>query len=99
VARHPKIFPLVAPLAWRGYETVARRLLGSGVALLSRAEAAVTDRLHGHILCLLLRIPHVLIRDRFGKLDSFQSTWQTNAATYDPGELGNAVDRARSLAG
>jgi exopolysaccharide biosynthesis predicted pyruvyltransferase EpsI len=99
VAGHPRAFRVVAPLTWRAYERVARTLLRSGVARISRAEAVVTDRLHGHILCLLLGIPHVLIRDRFGKLDSFQSTWRTNAPIYDPGSLEDAVDRARSLAG
>ncbi len=86
--------------AWRGYELVSRRLLRSGVRLLSRGEAVVTDRLHGHILCLLLAIPHVVVPDRFGKVASFHATWGTGTPIVDGAAgLGVAIDRARGLVG
>jgi pyruvyl transferase EpsO len=61
--RHAAIRALFAAMVrWRvrfGYEVV-----GSGRVL-------VTDRLHGHILALLLGVPHVLIETGFGKVRGF----------------------------
>ncbi|WP_276524270.1 polysaccharide pyruvyl transferase family protein, partial [Enterobacter hormaechei] len=46
----------------------ARRRVERGLRLLSRGERIVTDRLHGHILSLLLGIPHVVLDNDYGKL-------------------------------
>lgn len=46
-----------------------------GLALLSRGETLVTDRLHGHILAVLLGIPHVVHDNSYGKLGSYISAW------------------------
>ena len=35
----------------------------------------VTDRLHGHILCSLLDIPHVLLDNADQKLSAYHNTW------------------------
>jgi pyruvyl transferase EpsO len=35
----------------------------------------VTDRLHGHILSVLLGIPNVLMDNSYGKNQSFYATW------------------------
>jgi pyruvyl transferase EpsO len=53
----------------------ARQRLDRGCRLLSRGRAVITDRLHGHILCLLLGIPHVLLDNSYGKNRSFYETW------------------------
>jgi exopolysaccharide biosynthesis predicted pyruvyltransferase EpsI len=42
---------------------------------LSQGRAVVTDRLHGHILSLLLDLPHVVLDNRIGKLRSYYETW------------------------
>jgi pyruvyl transferase EpsO len=55
---------------WRAGQRVAR-----GCRILTMGRVVVTDRLHGHILCCLLGIPHVIVGDRFGKLRSFYDTW------------------------
>lgn len=64
---------------WSGvhatYRPLARQRLERGVSLLSSARTVVTDRLHGHILCLLLGIPHLVVDDRYGKVDAFRRTW------------------------
>ncbi len=57
------------------YQPLAEKRLQRGLRLLSTAEVVVTDRLHGHILCLLLGIPHVLLDTRHGKLSAFHRTW------------------------
>jgi exopolysaccharide biosynthesis predicted pyruvyltransferase EpsI len=57
------------------YGLLARQRLEYGRGLLSRARVVVTDRLHGHVLSLLLGIPHVIMDDRYGKTRSFYETW------------------------
>lgn len=69
-----------------------------GVRLLTSARVVVTDRLHGHILCAMLRVPHVLLDDAFGKIDAHCATWPGMARfacrAADPRE---ARERALSL--
>jgi pyruvyl transferase EpsO len=42
---------------------------------LSLGRIVITDRLHGHIFCLMLGIPHVLLNDDDGKNWNFYETW------------------------
>jgi exopolysaccharide biosynthesis predicted pyruvyltransferase EpsI len=64
----------VAPL-WRAYHHLGRRRMERGLRALSRGRVAVSDRLHGHILCELLGIPHIIFPDRYGKVRGFYETW------------------------
>jgi exopolysaccharide biosynthesis predicted pyruvyltransferase EpsI len=61
------------------FEALSRRRLGVGRRLLAGASAVVTDRLHGHVLCLLAGVPHVLLGDRYGKVAEFHETWTREA--------------------
>lgn len=54
---------------------LARTSVLRGRELLSAGEVIVTDRLHGHVLCTLLSIPHVVVNDRFGKIEALRTTW------------------------
>lgn len=56
-------------------DALARWRLRRGIRILSRGRVAVTDRLHGHILCVLLGIPHVALDNSYGKVSSFIETW------------------------
>jgi exopolysaccharide biosynthesis predicted pyruvyltransferase EpsI len=56
-------------------EQLAWRRLQRGKRLLSRGRVVVTDRLHGHILALLLGIPHVLLDTANSKMRHFVDTW------------------------
>ncbi|XP_059158139.1 uncharacterized protein LOC131942337 [Physella acuta] len=48
----------------------------AGFSFLQRGRIVITDRLHGHILSVLMDIPHVLIDNPpFYKLSSFDQTW------------------------
>jgi pyruvyl transferase EpsO len=62
-------------------DDVARRLAAirhtRGVHILSLGRHVVTDRLHGHILCTLLGIPHTVLDNNYGKLSRFIETWST----------------------
>jgi pyruvyl transferase EpsO len=48
-----------------------------GMRLLGTGARVVTDRLHAHILCLLLGIPHTTLDNSYGKLSTFIGTWTT----------------------
>ena len=65
---------VAVPMAW-SYATLARQRLRFGTQLLGTARAVVTDRLHGHILALLLGVPHVLLNNSYGKNRDFFETW------------------------
>lgn len=54
--------------------------LKRGVRMLSRGRFVVTDRLHAHILSILLNKSNVLIDNNYGKLKVFYNTW-----TFDYG--------------
>jgi exopolysaccharide biosynthesis predicted pyruvyltransferase EpsI len=53
----------------------ARSRVDRGLRLLSSASFVITDRLHGHILCVLLGIPHIGFDNNYGKLGRFIDTW------------------------
>jgi pyruvyl transferase EpsO len=65
----------VSPALSVCFNLAAQQRVQRGAHLLSAADVVITDRLHGHILCLLLGIPHVVLPDRFGKLSNFWQTW------------------------
>lgn len=69
--RSPRFRRLAAPAAAAAFEPLAWRRLRRGLRILSRGRVVVTDRLHGHVLCLQLGIAHVLLDNRFGKLARF----------------------------
>jgi pyruvyl transferase EpsO len=97
---------------WLGhvYDLLSQQRLQYGRRLLSRGRVVVTDRLHGHVLSLMLGIPHVVIDDRYGKVRSFYETWtkQSTLAIWADslGEVAEAVatiappktSRSRSVA-
>jgi exopolysaccharide biosynthesis predicted pyruvyltransferase EpsI len=60
----------------QAYDRHAGLHLQRGCRLLGSAQAVVTDRLHAHLLCLLLGQPHVLLDDRNGKVSSYAQTWR-----------------------
>ena len=54
--------------------------LQRGLAMLSTGETVVTDRLHAHILSLLLDIPHILLDNSYGKVAGFADQWTAGYA-------------------
>jgi pyruvyl transferase EpsO len=67
------------PLLRRTYSPLARQRLARGLRILSAGEVVITDRLHGHILSLMLGIPHVILDNSYGKLSSFHEAWTATA--------------------
>ncbi len=62
----------------------AMQRLSYGVNLLSQGTTVVTDRLHAHILCCLLGIPHYTFDSYDGKISAFHATWTKE---YTEGQL------------
>ena len=59
----------------RHYEDLASRRLVRGIAMLSQGQRIVTDRLHVHIMSLLLNIPHVALDNSYGKVHGYIDAW------------------------
>lgn len=97
-SRVPALEPLLEGRSGRLGDAAARWRLERGLRLLSRGRVVVTDRLHGHILASLLRIPHVLLDNAYGKNRRYYETW----SAADPlsrwaDSAGEADDLARDL--
>ena len=57
------------------YKAAADLRVRRGTRLLASGRAIVTDRLHTHILSLLLGIPHAVLDNSYGKVGRFISCW------------------------
>ena len=57
------------------YEALARERTERGCRTLGAGSAVITDRLHGHILCLLLGIPHFVLDNTYGKVRGCWDAW------------------------
>jgi pyruvyl transferase EpsO len=81
----------------RVWEQLAWQRLSRGCRLLSAGRTVLTDRLHGHILSVLLGIPQLLLDNRTGKVRSFYETW-TNSLPFVRwcDTLSEALARVRS---
>jgi pyruvyl transferase EpsO len=75
IARRPPPAPALYRAHARVCDALAAERVAYGRRLLSRGEVVITDRLHAHILSVLLGIPHVLVDTGYGKLRTFHETW------------------------
>lgn len=96
--RQPSLRRGLTPFLGVAFEQLAERRLRRGLRILSRGRVVVTDRLHGHVLSLLLGIPHVLLDNRFGKVTRFHRTFTSTCSlarrASDPEE---ALEVAREM--
>ena len=80
------------------YDSLAMHRLRRGCRVLSSGMVVVTDRLHAHILSLLMGIPNVIVGDKYGKVIRFHNAWTKNSAlTVAVDSLANAFEAARCL--
>jgi exopolysaccharide biosynthesis predicted pyruvyltransferase EpsI len=56
---------------------LARGHVDRGREILSKGQVVITDRLHGHILCVMMGIPHVVLDNCYGKIGNFRDAWKT----------------------
>lgn len=61
------------------YDEWAKKRLLRGLRTLGSGSVVATDRLHAHMLSLLLGIPHVLVDNSYGKLRGFVDTWTSGS--------------------
>jgi len=73
------------------YDMTAEARLFRGLRLLSAGEIVVTDRLHAHILCLLMNIPHILLDNSYGKVKHFVEAWTKASPLVQLAESVSAV--------
>ncbi|WP_374651117.1 polysaccharide pyruvyl transferase family protein [Dongia sp.] len=93
---------------WRGegisghtptvHDALAWRRFRRGVATLSQGKIVVTDRLHAHIISVLLGLPHVVLDNSYGKLGSFIDAWTSNCVGLERAtNMAAAMERGRRL--
>ena len=63
--------------------------------LVSSARVVVTDRLHAHVLCTMLAVPHVVVDGGYGKIRAFLETWPVTAGLA---QLASSPDDAAARA-
>jgi pyruvyl transferase EpsO len=59
------------------YRERAQQRFDRGVALLGSARQVITDRMHGHIMCVLIGADHCVLDNSYGKTSSFIEAWGT----------------------
>ncbi len=57
------------------YERLAQGRMMRGIKQIGSARYVITDRLHVHILCILMGIPHAVLDNSYGKIKSVSSVW------------------------
>jgi len=99
VVRYPRWSGLCRRAIRGSYRPFARQRLARGLRLLARGEIVITDRLHGYILSLLMRIPHVVLDNSYGKVKSFHTTWtESSTITHWADSPEEALQTAMELA-
>jgi exopolysaccharide biosynthesis predicted pyruvyltransferase EpsI len=82
----------------RLYRNLAMVRLDRGRRLLSSARAVITDRLHGHILCMLLGLPHIALDNSYGKVSGFIEAWTKACEVVNvASNLDRAIDSYRGI--
>lgn len=80
------------------YRGLARERTRRGCGILASGRVVITDRLHAHILCTLMSIPHVILDNSYRKIGNFRDAWQTGSGICKTASnLDEAVSIARAL--
>lgn len=69
--------PILSLLQSMLFNRLAKIRTHRGCTMLASGQVVITDRLHAHILCSLMKIPHVFIDNSYGKLSGFRKAWNT----------------------
>ncbi len=73
--RRPVLMHVLRTASLRARERYGLGRLAFGIDLLSRGRRVVADRLHAHIMCCLLGIPHFVFDSFDGKVSAMYRTW------------------------
>lgn len=81
-------------------DRAALQRLNRGCRLLAQGRVVVTDRLHGHIISILMGIPNLVIDNSYGKVRAVFDTWTKDSGiSYWEENREEAVAHALILAG
>jgi pyruvyl transferase EpsO len=81
------------------FEAIATARLRRGARQLARGRTVVTDRLHAHIMSLLLGRPHAVLDNSYGKIQRFMDAWKTDVPlTYRAKSWPDALEWAEQAA-
>ncbi len=94
----PPLASRLHPLVRLSFEAMARLNVSSGTALLSAGRLVVTDRLHAHVMCSLMGVPHIALDNTYGKIAAVadhSSRGFSSAAFSTPERLAEDLDHHR----
>lgn len=87
---------LLQPSMRWSYDAMADFNLRRALDVLSRGHVVITDRLHAHVMCVLLGIPHVVLDNNYGKVSSiyadYTGRFSTARLVRSPEEATRALD-------
>jgi exopolysaccharide biosynthesis predicted pyruvyltransferase EpsI len=86
---------ITTPARERSLNAMAKLVVDEALVQLSHYRVVVTDRLHAHVLCALLDIPHVVLDNDYGKVRGVHDTWLADSVTA---HFADSVDEARAMA-
>lgn len=73
--RDPRLTWPLMPVMLAARRRYAQDRVDAGIELLSRGRLVITDRLHAHIMCCLMGIPHFMFDSLDGKVSALYRTW------------------------
>lgn len=101
---HLRNYPIGIQL--KGHYPLFRRSLGmmhSAMFQFKRFRAIITDRLHGHILCLIMGIPHVFLPNAYYKNEAFYNTWTRDISfcrfVKEENNIANTIEGLKNVKG
>jgi pyruvyl transferase EpsO len=99
--------PLRRRLAWRYMPWLWNQLAEDrtlrGCRILTRGRVVITNRLHAHLLCTMMGLPHVVCDTSNGKVFAYRDTWMRDRESHDTPAVrfantpAEAVDMAAEL--
>jgi exopolysaccharide biosynthesis predicted pyruvyltransferase EpsI len=87
---------LTYPAVEKSFDLMLRDNLAFGRHLLGQARIVITDRLHAHVLCALLGIPHVVLDNNYGKISSIVRAYSGSLSTVTMVDHVDAIGGALS---
>ena len=79
--------PLRRRLAWRHmpwlWDQLAEDRTLRGCRILARGRVVITNRLHAHLLCTIMGLPHVVCDTTNGKVSAYRDTWNSEPDRAD----------------
>jgi exopolysaccharide biosynthesis predicted pyruvyltransferase EpsI len=79
------------------YRSLAARRVEAGFNLLARGKVVLTDRLHAHIMSILMYKPHVVLDNSYGKIGNYADAWTNGGGFLRARSVADAIPFFRHL--